>query len=153
MDDAERVGFGDGVARLQDVVGDFIVRQRASSRENLREVGALEVLHDDVGDSAVERRHVEHAGDVLALELHRRARLAQESLDAVFAVHGLGAHQLDGDRLAEGDVGGGDDVAHPPLAEDTLDAVFARENVTHLHFAHQPRRIADFPRRSNSTLG
>ena len=48
--------------------------------EGLREVLAVEVLHDHVRRAGVERADVEHARDVLAADLDRGAGLADEAL-------------------------------------------------------------------------
>src|SRR5580692_8278616 len=47
MDDPAGVGLGDGIARLQDVVGDLLEGQRTPPLEDPRQVVSLEVLHHD----------------------------------------------------------------------------------------------------------
>ncbi len=79
MDDPERVRLGDGFASLQQESDCFVNRQRAAQAQDLTEIRALQVFHHHVGRAGFERPHVGHARDVLALNLHRRARLAREA--------------------------------------------------------------------------
>ncbi len=130
MHDAERVRLGDGLARLQHVVAGDLDRQRSLAREHARQVRALEVLHDEVGQAGLQPAHVEHVGDVIAPELGHRARLAKEPLGNRCVLRERGMYELDGDELVELCVTGCDDDPHPTLADDVLDAVLAPDDVT-----------------------
>ncbi len=129
MHDPERVRFGDRVARLEDVFGDEMSGERTRAGELGSEVVPLEVLHDDVRRAVVERARVEHAADVLAPQLHRRARLALESGACVRIRERARKHQLDGDALIQIEVGGGHHHSHAASAEHALDAVLATEQI------------------------
>ena len=81
------------------------------------------------GDAVVERPHVGHARDVLALDARRGARLAEEARDRVRLLVGVRfAHELERDALLEVQVGRDDDPAHAAFAEQALDAVLAGEH-------------------------
>ena len=72
------------------------------------------------------------ADAVLALQLHRSARLAQKALDRLLVARGLAAHQLQREARLELDVPRRDDDPHPAHPEDPLDAVLAAEDVSRL---------------------
>ena len=111
--DAERVRLGDGLARLQHELGGLLHRQRAAlARARPTRSRPCEVLHDHVRSAVVERAHVDDARHVLALDLHRRARLALEAGDGVAVLQHLGQQELDRHPLVELQVMGGDDDAH-----------------------------------------
>ena len=129
MDDAERVRLGDGLARLEHVVDRARHVERALFVDRLREVGALEVLHHHEGRAALERADIEHAGDVLALQLDGGPGLAREPADDLGVLEGIGEQELEGDELLELEVLGRDDQPHAALAEDVLDPVLAGEDV------------------------
>ena len=80
---------------------------------------------------------VDDARDVLALDLHRRARLAREARDGLGVAERLGQEELERDLLVELDVVRGDDDAHAAGAEDALDAVLAREDVAFANPGHR----------------
>ncbi|EYF02008.1 Hypothetical protein CAP_7626 [Chondromyces apiculatus DSM 436] len=128
VDDAEGMGFGHGVASLQDVVGDVGGGDGAALAGEAAQIAAFEVLHDDVRDAGFEAADVVHLGDVLALELHDGAGFAEEALDSD-GVLALGVvHQLEGAHFVEVEVGGGDDGAHAADAKHVVDAVLARDH-------------------------
>ena len=103
--------------------------------EQVREVGALEVLHHHVRRAVVERADVEDARHVLALEADRVARLAEEAA-LVIGRADLVAHELQRDHLTELEVASGDDVAHATLAEDALDPEFPGNHVPRANTGH-----------------
>ena len=70
---------------------------------------------------------------MLALEPHRGARLAKESLNGVFVRERLVAHELDGHELIELDVARSDDDAHAARAEHPLDPVLPGEQIPLAH--------------------
>ncbi len=129
MDDAERVRFGDRLARLQHEVHRLVGRKLALLREQRREIAALEVLHDHVRRAALELADVGDAGDVLALDLHGGARLALEAREGLRVGERLRQEEFQRDLLVELDVVRRDDDAHPANAEDALDAVLSRKDV------------------------
>ena len=83
VDDAERVRLGDGLARLEHELDGLLDRQRTRSARAAREVAPLQVLHHDVRSAGLQRPHVDDARDVLALDLDRRAGLADEPRDGL----------------------------------------------------------------------
>ena len=93
--------FGERFARLEQVLGGLFQRQRPSLLEDRAQIRAAQILHDDVRRAAFERADVDHAHAVLALDLHRRARLALEARDHVAAGKRLRQEELDRDRLVE----------------------------------------------------
>jgi hypothetical protein len=138
--DAEHVGLGDGLARLQDVLHGILDGQRPLVRHDPREVAALQVLHDHVGRARFERPHVDDAGNVLALDLHRGAGLARETGDRLGVLEGIRNQELDGHPLVELQVRGGNHHAHPAHPEDLLDAVLAGQNLPGLDGRRVHRR-------------
>ena len=71
-----------------------------------------------------------HARDVLALDRTAARASRRKRSVGVVALGGLGQEELDRHRWRSVDVVRGDDHAHAALAEDALDAVLAREDVT-----------------------
>ncbi len=114
MDHAGGVGVGEGLAGLEDVVDGDLHRERPLVAEERAQVLPFEVLHHQVGRAAVERTGVAHAGDVLALHLRGGLAFAEEALDHVGADQGVREEELDRHPLAEVNVLGRDDDAHPP---------------------------------------
>jgi hypothetical protein len=122
--DAERVRFGDRGARLRDVVGGDVDRQRTVVGEVAREVHAAQMLHHDVRTIPM-ATEVERAGHVLALDARRRLRLAQEPR----LVRALRPEQLDRDLRAELEVPRAEHDAHAAVSEQALHAVLAADEV------------------------
>ena len=133
MNDPVRVRLGDGLARLEDERRRHLDAQGPARRQDLAEVAALEELHHHVRRARIELSDVEHPRDVLALQLHGRPRLANESLRRVAADERVVAHELDRHELIELLVPGGDDDAHPADAEDALHPVLACQQVSRSH--------------------
>lgn len=136
VNDPQRVRLGERVARLQHVVDRLFRRQRPSRLEHAGEVGSVQVLHDDVRSTCLQRAHVADLRDVLALELHRGARLAQEARDRVRAAQRLGQHELERHGRVEMDMRRGDDDPHATYAEHPRDTVLAGEDVPGRHWRH-----------------
>ena len=118
--------------------------QRTALGDHLGEVLPGEQLHDHEGDAVVGLAHVADARDVLAFELHRRARLAVEPGDDVGDLHDLALQELERHALVEAEVGGLRHDAHPPFADHPLDAEFPPEHLPdldrkrHRRFGHRP---------------
>ena len=93
------------------------------------QVGAVEVLHHHVRRAVVERADVDDADDVLALQGHHGARLAQEAVDGLGRLGGVLAQELDGDLLPELRVARGHDDAHAAHAEHPLDDELPADHV------------------------
>ncbi len=129
MDDPERVRFGDRLARLEDEVDRLQQRKRPALLEQAGNVGPGEVLHDQVGNTVLERPDVEDAGHVLALNGRRRPGFAEESSDPLGALHGLWKEDLDRDALAEREVQRGHHDPHGSFAEDVLDLILAGDEI------------------------
>jgi hypothetical protein len=77
------------------IVGQARPRQRALALHEVLEVVAGEVLHHDVELAARQHADVVGAHDVVALDLHHRARLLQAALDHVGLVGEAEVDQLD----------------------------------------------------------
>src|SRR5581483_9126008 len=107
------------------------------------EIVPIEVLHDDVWSTVLERRDVEHANDLLALDLRRGARLAEEPLERVAAPLQARREQLDRDRLIEMEVMREQDDAHAAFAEQTLDPEAAGENIADADRGHENQRLSE----------
>ncbi len=134
MDDAVHVGLGDRVARHQHVEDRLLGREGAEVADALAEVGALEVLEREVDLAAVERADVEHARDVIAVELGDGARLAKEAtLRLLLVLEQVGPHELEGDVPVERQVRRLDDDAHPAAPEDAVDEVAPRDDFSGLN--------------------
>ena len=101
------------LARLEDEVDRLLDGHRAPRLEPRREVAPLEVLHDHVRRAVLELPHVGHARDVLALDLDRRARLAEEARDGLALRSACGQEELERDPLVELEVVRRDDDPHP----------------------------------------
>ncbi len=80
MGDAQRMGLGDGVAGLQDVLDRRLDGQRALVLQQLGQVRALQVLNEHVGVVAVMASPIDPQG-VLTVQLHQCALLALEAFD------------------------------------------------------------------------
>ena len=81
MDEPDGVRVRERLERLQEVVDDVGERQRPLDGEQLLEVAALEVLHDEERRAGRGRAGVHDARDVLALDARRGLGLAREALD------------------------------------------------------------------------
>ena len=133
VDDARVVRFGDRLARLEKKVERLVQGQAPALVEELGEVHSLEVFHHHVGRAVLERADVRDLRDVLTLQLHRRARLAEKSRDGLGVPERVREEKLQRDALLELDVHRRDDDAHPALAEHALDAVFACEHIAFVY--------------------
>ena len=125
MDDADGMRARDRFAHLEKVVGRDRRRHRTALAKDGGEVSADEVLHHDVRSAALERAGIEHAHDVLALDLDDGASLACEALRVDLVAGRLRPEELDRDELAERLVTCGDDEPHAARADQPLDDVFA----------------------------
>ena len=132
VDDPERVGLGDPFDGLKDVVNGLGGAPRAALGDELSEVLPHEELHDHVGPPPSSLPTSIDPDAVLALQLHRSARLAEKALDRLFVSRGLAAQQLQGKARLELDVPRRDDDPHPPHPKHPLDAVLPAEHVTRL---------------------
>jgi hypothetical protein len=109
----------------------------------------LQELHHDVRGAILHLVHVGHAEDVRMLELRRGDRLAAEPLQRLLVPREVRVERLDREALAEGDVTGEVDLAHPALAEFLLDAILVRDHLVEervlVRTAHdqQLRRVGD----------
>ncbi len=135
MDDARGVRLGERLAGLEDVLDGRLRGHRPARAERVGEVAARQVLHHHVRRAGLERPDVGHARHVLALDLHRGARLAQEALGERARLRRLRQQQLDRDPLLQLEVGRGDDDAHPAGADHPLDAVLPGDDLPR---SHQP---------------
>jgi hypothetical protein len=127
--DAERMRLGHRLDRLQHVVDAFPGGERPPLAQLGGEIPAVEVLHHHVRGVAFPVAYVEHADDVLALDARGGAGLAPEPLGRLAALDELGHEELQRDPLVELEMPRGDDHAHAASPDDSLDPVFAGDDV------------------------
>jgi hypothetical protein len=147
MDDPERVRLRDRLARLQHPSDGDVDRERTASRKLLREIASREELHHHVRRAVGEAPDVRDASDVLALDAHRRLRLAQEASHQIRVRRGRRKQEFERHFLAELEVRGGDHHAHSAGAEDAFYAVLAEQHVARRDRRGRARtRSVDHPR-------
>ena len=142
MDDARRVRLRERLERLQHVVDDLGERQRPLHGEQLLEVAALEVLHDEEGRARGRGTDVDDAGDVLARDARGGLGLASEALDDRSELAASARRTLTATRCFENEVLGRVDDAHAALSGDLLEAVLAGDDIAdlgHLVLGHAYR--------------
>ena len=137
MNDTDCVRARDGLADLEHHSGGLQDRHLPFFPQDPREIAADEVLHHDERRAALGRGRVQHADDVLALDLRDRARLAGEALGMHLVARGLRPEHLDRDKLVQALVPRGDDEAHAAGADHALDDVISDA------IAHRERRTAE----------
>ena len=128
MDNAHRVRFAHGRARLEQVAHSVGDRQRPNALAKVGEIRAVEAFHDHVGHAGRQRVDVGHTDDVVILDLGRSARLAGKTLDHTGDLHHRRQQHFDRDRLVEAEVTGREHQAHSALTKHLLDTVFAGED-------------------------
>jgi hypothetical protein len=94
-----------------------------------RQITAIQELHDHVGGTVLERPHVEHARDMLALDLDGGPRFPSKPADHVGVSQHGGQEELDRNLLVELQMGRSHDHAHAADAQNALDAVLPREDL------------------------
>jgi hypothetical protein len=112
VDDLRGVRLGKRLADLEHVGHGVLHGQGAGLLQHRGEILPVEELHDDVGAAVVEHADVEDAGDVLAVQHGRDARLAQEAVLALRAV--LGKEELERHAPVQRELDGGDDTPRAP---------------------------------------
>src|SRR5580693_6897584 len=101
MNDAGCMHLGERLARLQGDLASVGYRKLAFFGDELSEVVSLEVLHDDVRATSLDRTDVVDPSHVLAPHLGRDLCLALETLDRLLVAHRLSSEKLDGYPLIE----------------------------------------------------
>ena len=119
--DTKRVPFGDAFTSLNDVVDHF------------RQVRAAQVLAHHVRSARIETADVGDARHVLAADLDRGARLADEALYELGVGTRVRDQELEGHLLTELEVSDLNHDAETGAARDALDPVLSGE---YLAFAH-----------------
>ena len=137
MDDIEAVRLVDGLAGLQDEVDGLLDGEGSVAPDPLRQIAAIEVLHDDVRHAILDR-DVAHSHDMLALDPNRRASFPHEAPQCLGMSRRLGGQKLDGDLLVEEHVVAGDHGSHCTLAQHLADTVFVGEDFP---FEHSRRPV------------
>jgi hypothetical protein len=125
MNDADRVRLCDALARLEHQVDDDRGRLWPVVPEDLVEVVTLQILHHHERRAVGHGPDVDHARDVLVLQLDRRLRLAQEPRDGRRALRHLRQEDLDRDRLRQVLVRRAHHPTHAAGTEDLVDPVLA----------------------------
>jgi hypothetical protein len=103
--------------------------------DEIREIDALEVLHDEVRRARGERPDVEDLHAVVALDLRRRDALVVEALDRARHRQEHRVHELERDACLAELVGRQRHRAHAAFAEQLVDDVLALEDVPGLRIA------------------
>ena len=125
MHDALQMGIVEGHGGLAEN-SEQAVRGERLAGDKLVERGAVDVLHGDVGD-VVLRLHIVDGDDARMREDAGRARFAEQALAQAGTLLGVGdfaeADGLDGDRTADGGIGGQVHDAHGAAAQFAHDFV------------------------------
>ena len=129
MDDADRVGGGEGVGDLRAEVGDGARAELAVGVEVLGEADAADQLDHEVGAAVGELAGVDRAGDVRVIDAGGGDGLALEAGAGLGVARELGADDLDRDLLAQLEVLGDVDGAHATFTEQLDDAVAAVDDL------------------------
>ena len=161
MDDAGVVGFGHRLARLRDELGGDLGREASAFFDEPLEVDPFEELHHHERRAVFDDAYIEHPRDVCAPELRGGTRFEGEPAGRDVPAQ-LRAHELEGDRLIELDVLGGEDEPHPSRGDLAVDDVFSGDHLPRLDrrrrrrrhgrwLRHQPEMLPSRPARFNVT--
>src|SRR5262249_6018123 len=129
MDDSPGVGLAQRLAGLKDVVACLADRERASLRDHLCQVGALEALHHDERRTRWQRAYLEHADDMLALDRRCSPCLTEEALHRPRVCDLVGGEELDCDGSVEARVESPHHDAHAARTHDGVDSVLGADDV------------------------
>ena len=125
--DAEVVGGAETAQNLAHDRERRVLVERRAPREVLEEIVGVDVLHRNeriaLGESEVETLH-----DVAMADAARQLQFVLEALERVGIVVNRQREHLERDHFVDRLVDGGTDVAHRAGAEESLDAVAARED-------------------------
>ena len=130
MNDPGPVRFRHRHAGLEDPVDGLVHRQRSTLLQLRLEVAPAEALHDHVRAApgvGVDVEHVDHVG---AAHATAGARLALETLHGVDHRQHIRTEELDGHALAQAEVLGLEDHAHPAGPEHPRQAVLPSDHLT-----------------------
>jgi hypothetical protein len=137
MEDAERMGFGERVAHLEQKVDSLIDGESADPSQQDVKRSALQELQHYVRGARIRDPRVEHAHDVLALELGYS--LPPRPPDARFvAVRHVG--KKDRHRLIEQQVSGATENDYAAPHRDLLHEVPTTERFAHSPIASRSRK-------------
>ena len=128
VDDAERVGFCDGLAGLQEQIDRLRDRKLSALEDHAGEVPAAQALHDHER-RAVDRVDAVHGRHVLVVDAGSGACFALEAGDDVGLVAQSRQEELDGDEPVQLRIVGGEDATHAAFAEAAGDLVLAQDDV------------------------
>ena len=127
MDDALRVGGGNGVGNLAGVAQRPLERQPAGG-DGAIERHAVDVLHDDEGEIVLLLDGVD--GDAVGMvEGRRRAGFVQEPLRRFLI--GAGGEDLDRHGAVEHRIAGAIHDPHPAFTEARVDRVMEKRGANH----------------------
>jgi hypothetical protein len=138
--DADRMGFRHGVHGLHQAVDRFFHRQHATRLERLAQVRAAEVFHDHVRKPVIHGSNVHDPHHVRAPKPDQRARLPKKPIDGFGIAERAVSQKLDGHRLPQLHVAGGDNDPHSACAENGLDDEPASDELSRLRNALHARR-------------
>jgi Tfp pilus assembly protein PilZ len=147
MHDAGRVGFGDGVTRLNHVFDGDFDWSRSLPFEQGREVLSAKQLHDHERRAGIVRADVVNPNDVVAREAGSGLTFSQETrgrLSTSRLVETLDGEQLDRDRLTERHVLRGDHDAHASATDQPIDAVLSRNDLSRMRLRRTLVRIDSY---------
>jgi hypothetical protein len=130
MHDPQAVRFRDRFTRLQQVIDRLGQRQLLFALAQLRQILALQVLHDDEGLPVFQRARIENANHVVTLDPDGGSRLADQTRCQLRRIGVLTAHQLDRHSLLQLHVLRRKHHAHAPFAQHGLEPIFAQKQAT-----------------------
>ena len=135
VDQPARVG---GVERTGDAADDPhrpLGRQRTLARDQLQQIGPVDVAHRQV-QRALELARLVHRDDVGVIEHRRQPRLTLEAGAEVIVVGVHGRDQLHRHRPLQAELGCPVDHPHAALAGESIDPVLARHDRAWRQLAH-----------------
>lgn len=137
IDNLGNMSRGERLARLQKVIDRLLARGAPPLIRGLLTIGAVEVLHDDVGRAVFERPDVENPGDMFALNPACGASFARESGRDLRVGSNLWKEEVQRDAPVKLEVVGRHNHPHAVLAKHPIHPVLAREDNTRGEAIHQ----------------
>lgn len=129
MNDAQDVRLGNPYGGLEHEINRLLDRKWPALPEPPGQVSAFEKLHHHVGSPVRQLPYIQHPGDMLVLDLDRGPGFAQKSLDGGRLGQHFASEKLDGDLFLQVQVLGGEDDAHSPGTEQSLNAVLSGDDL------------------------
>src|SRR4030095_9218022 len=132
MDDSLLMGFVDRQTDLLKNVDDPFKWEAFFFRENIAKRAPIEILHDEVGNSALldpGKADVGYVAHIRVSQTTSSTRLTFETFDKLRIAHELWRDEFEGDIPFGTEVRGEIDCSHTALSEEVLEAVLVVENL------------------------